>query len=167
MVNAGYQCDWVWNHPRDCETLPGTSERAHAGWLWWEDRWCAALFRRMGPWMMENVKNEKINSAAAFPCSAFWPALHGGSRLNSFLPPWSPAQVCGTKSTRNQTLKNSGSQICGSQAHLGSHIRYPEHQIFTLQFITATNLQLWSSNKDNFMLGDQHKHEELTVLKGL
>ena len=38
----------------------------------------------------------------------------------------------------------------------GWHIRYPAYQIFTLWFVTVAKLQLWSSNKDNFMVGGHH-----------
>lgn len=38
----------------------------------------------------------------------------------------------------------------------GSHIRYPVHQILTLQSTTVTRLQLRSSNEYSFVLGGYH-----------
>lgn len=42
----------------------------------------------------------------------------------------------------------------------GLHIRYPLLQIFPLRFITTANLQLWSSNRNDFTVGVA-THEEL------
>ena len=42
----------------------------------------------------------------------------------------------------------------------GVHIRNPAYQIFTLQFITVTNIQLWSRNERISWLGSP-QHEEL------
>ena len=43
--------------------------------------------------------------------------------------------------------------ICGSHPLCGSDIRY---LAFTLQFITAVKLQLWSSNGNHFMIRGHH-----------
>ena len=39
---------------------------------------------------------------------------------------------------------------------VGSCIRCPIHHIFTLYFISVAKWQLWSSNKNNFMVGGHH-----------
>ena len=37
---------------------------------------------------------------------------------------------------------------------LGSYVRYPAYQLFTLQFMTVAKLQFWNRKENNFLVGE-------------
>jgi hypothetical protein len=53
-------------------------------------------------------------------------------------------------------IYSSGSQSMGCDPFGGLYIRHSAYQIFTLLLITVAKLQLWSSNKNNFMAEGHH-----------
>ena len=77
------------------------------------------------------------------------------------------------KKSSDQPGKNSSHQAgkllpghwfptCGSRPLWGFHIRYSTYQTFTFWFLKVAKLQLWSSNKNNFMVGvGSPQHKEL------